>query len=97
VTSHAAGAGSGPGARTVWQSVYSPRLALTVALFAERDGKPTRVAGLTGEYPPAEHAALEAGEVWRLAGSPGTKGPAAEALPEAKGSTERGLGARPGR
>ncbi|MFG2346189.1 transglycosylase domain-containing protein [Streptomyces phaeochromogenes] len=93
VTSHAAGAGSGPGARTVWQSVYSPRLALTVALFAERGGKPARVAGLTGEYPPAEHAALEAGEVWRLAGSPGTEGPAAEALPRdgAKGRTGPGL------
>ncbi|MEU5345996.1 MULTISPECIES: transglycosylase domain-containing protein [unclassified Streptomyces] len=85
VTSHAAGAGSGPGARTVWQSVYSPRLALTVALFAERDGKPARVAGLTGEYAPAEYAAEEAAEVWRLAGSPGTEDPAPEASPEDKG------------
>ncbi|MGA5505007.1 transglycosylase domain-containing protein [Streptomyces umbrinus] len=104
VTSHAAGAGSGPGARTVWQSVYSPRLALTVALFAERGGKPVRVAGLTGEYPPAEHAALQAGEVWRLAGSPGTEGPAAEALPgadaksgaDAEARAEAGAGAKAG-
>ncbi|WP_221348453.1 transglycosylase domain-containing protein [Streptomyces beigongshangae] len=68
---HSAGAGSGPGTRTVWHSVYSPRLALTLALFAERGGKPARVAGLTGGLEPDEHAALEAGEVWRLAGSPG--------------------------
>jgi membrane peptidoglycan carboxypeptidase len=96
VTSHAAGAGSGPGARTVWQSVYSPRLALTVALFAERGGKPARVAGLTGEYPPAEHAALQAGEVWRLAGSPGTEGPAAEAWPGAKSEADAEAGAKAG-
>jgi membrane peptidoglycan carboxypeptidase len=73
LTSHSAGAGSGPGTRTVWHSVYSPRLALTVALFAERGGKPARVAGLTGTYPPDQHAALEATEVWRLAGSPGAQ------------------------
>lgn len=96
VTSHAAGAGSGPGARTVWQSVYSPRLALTVALFAERGGKPARVAGLTGEYPPAEHAALQAGEVWRLAGSPGTEGPAAEARAGARVGAESEAGAKDG-
>ncbi|MCX4907300.1 transglycosylase domain-containing protein [Streptomyces sp. NBC_00878] len=76
-TSHSAGAGSGPGARTVWQNVYSSRLALTVALFAERGGKPARVAGLTGAFPPAEHAALEAGELWQLAGSPGAGAPEA--------------------
>ncbi|WP_328495379.1 penicillin-binding protein [Streptomyces sp. NBC_00414] len=72
---HSAGAGSGPGARTVWQSVYSPRLALTLALFAERGGKPVRVAGLTGDSPPASYAALQADEVWRLAGSPGGRPP----------------------
>ncbi|MET9561421.1 transglycosylase domain-containing protein [Streptomyces tauricus] len=68
---HSAGAGSGPGTRTSWRSVYSPRLALTLALFAERGGKPVRVAGLTGDLPPDAYAALTANEVWRLAGSPG--------------------------
>ncbi|BCL29469.1 transglycosylase domain-containing protein [Streptomyces aurantiacus] len=68
---HSAGAGSGPGTRTVWQSMYSPRLALTLALFAERGGKPARVAGLTGTQQPASYAALEADDVWQLAGSPG--------------------------
>ncbi|MEU9184770.1 transglycosylase domain-containing protein [Streptomyces sp. NPDC048484] len=69
--SHSAGAGSGPGARTVWQSVYSPRLALTLALFAERGGKPARVAGLTGTLKPESYARLAANKVWQLAGSPG--------------------------
>ncbi|MFF3484999.1 transglycosylase domain-containing protein [Streptomyces sp. NPDC002701] len=69
--SHSAGAGSGPGTRTVWQSVYSPRLALTVALFAERGGRPARVAGLTGTQQPDTYAARQANDVWRLAGSPG--------------------------
>ncbi|MER6137271.1 transglycosylase domain-containing protein [Streptomyces sp. NPDC001815] len=73
--SHSAGAGSGPGARTVWQSVHSPRLALTLALFAERGGKPARVAGLTGALPPAEYAALGARDIWQLAGSPGGRPP----------------------
>ncbi|WP_413758112.1 transglycosylase domain-containing protein [Streptomyces sp. MMBL 11-3] len=75
--SHAAGAGSGPGARTVWQSVYSPRLALTLALFAERDGKPVRVAGLTGGQEPGTYAAQQADEVWQLAGAPGGSVPVA--------------------
>ncbi|MFS8200318.1 transglycosylase domain-containing protein [Streptomyces sp. CWNU-52B] len=77
VGGHAAGAGSGPGTRTVWQSVYSPRLALTLALFAEHDGKPARVAGLTGSQEPDAYAALEADDVWRLAGSPGAPVPEA--------------------
>ncbi|GHA21787.1 hypothetical protein GCM10010372_22200 [Streptomyces tauricus] len=72
---HSAGAGSGPGTRTSWRSVYSPRLALTLALFAERGGKPVRVAGLTGDLPPDAYAALTANEVWRLAGSPGGRTP----------------------
>ncbi|MBQ0847936.1 penicillin-binding protein [Streptomyces sp. BH-SS-21] len=72
---HSAGAGSGPGARTAWRSVYSPRLALTLALFAERGGKPVRVAGLTGSLPPDTYAALTADEVWNLAGSPGGRSP----------------------
>ncbi|MFD6289835.1 transglycosylase domain-containing protein [Streptomyces sp. NPDC060205] len=68
---HSAGAGSGPGARTAWRSVYSPRLALTLALFAERGGKPVRVAGLTGDLPPDAYARLTANEIWHLADSPG--------------------------
>ncbi|MFD0310446.1 transglycosylase domain-containing protein [Streptomyces sp. NPDC127119] len=72
---HSAGAGSGPGARTAWRSVYSSRLALTLALFAERGGKPVRVAGLTGDLPPDAYAAVTADEVWRLAGSPGGRTP----------------------
>lgn len=43
------GAGTGPGARTLWQSAYSPRLALTTALFAEHPatkGHPARSAHL---------------------------------------------------
>jgi membrane peptidoglycan carboxypeptidase len=68
LTGHSAGAGSGPGTRTAWHSLYSPQLALTVALFAEREGKPARVAGLTGTLQPDEYAGLEATDVWRLAG-----------------------------
>ncbi|MDQ1037598.1 membrane peptidoglycan carboxypeptidase [Streptomyces sp. V3I8] len=68
---HSAGAGSGPGTRTVWESVYSPELAVTLALFAERDGKPVRVTGLTGTQEPGTYAAQQLNEVWQLAGSPG--------------------------
>jgi len=84
--SHSAGAGSGPGTRTVWHSVYSPRLALTLALFAERGGRPARVSGLTGTLTPHAHAALEAGEVWRLAGSPGGAPPTVVEPTSAPGS-----------
>ncbi|MEU3793312.1 transglycosylase domain-containing protein [Streptomyces fructofermentans] len=70
-TAHTAGAGSGPGTRTVWQHLYSSRLALTVALFAERNGRPARVAGLTGRLGPAEYAVREASDLWRLTGVPG--------------------------
>ncbi|GHI06270.1 transglycosylase domain-containing protein [Streptomyces cellostaticus] len=43
------GAGTGPGTRTLWQSAYTPRLALTTAVFAEHPatrGHPARPAHL---------------------------------------------------
>ncbi|ANP48315.1 membrane peptidoglycan carboxypeptidase [Streptomyces griseochromogenes] len=43
------GAGTGPGTRTLWQSVYTPRLALTTAVFGEHPaakGRPARPAHL---------------------------------------------------
>ncbi len=43
------GAGTGPGTRTLWQSAYTPRLALTTAVFAEHPatkGRPARPAHL---------------------------------------------------
>ncbi|MGC5564922.1 transglycosylase domain-containing protein [Streptomyces sp. FR-108] len=72
---HSAGAGSGPGARTAWRSMYSPRLALTLALFAERGGKPVRVADLTGDLPPDTHATQTANQIWNLANTPAGQPP----------------------
>ncbi|MFF4040933.1 transglycosylase domain-containing protein [Streptomyces sp. NPDC001816] len=46
---YSGGAGTGPGTRTLWQSAYTPRLALTTALFAEHPatkGHPARPAHL---------------------------------------------------
>ncbi|MFD1668732.1 MULTISPECIES: transglycosylase domain-containing protein [Streptomyces] len=68
-----AGAGGGVARRTVWSVGYDSRLAVTVALFADRPGpkKGTTVpAHLPDEPSPTGYAEQLAGEVWEAASGP---------------------------
>ncbi|MGC3000879.1 transglycosylase domain-containing protein [Streptomyces sp. G35A] len=68
-----AGAGGGITRRTVWSTGYDPRLALTVALFADRPGakrNTTVPAQLPNDPPPAELAEGMAEEIWQSAREP---------------------------
>ncbi|MBK3638653.1 penicillin-binding protein, partial [Streptomyces sp. MBT97] len=65
-----AGAGAGSARRTVWSTGYDGRLALTVALFADKAGpkKGTTVpARLPNEPSPTEFAQKVADGIWRAA------------------------------
>ncbi|MFF4257654.1 transglycosylase domain-containing protein [Streptomyces sp. NPDC001663] len=76
------GAGGGITRRTVWTTGYDDRLALTVALFADRAGskKGTTVpAQLPNEPPPTEFAQTVAAGVWGAA----TKGDSSIRRPHA--------------
>jgi membrane peptidoglycan carboxypeptidase len=68
-----AGAGGGITRRTVWSTGYDPRLALTVALFADRPGakrNTTVPAQLPNDPPPTELAEGMAEEIWQSARKP---------------------------
>ncbi|MET7650541.1 transglycosylase domain-containing protein [Streptomyces sp. NPDC005486] len=72
-----AGAGGGITRRTVWTTGYDGRLALTVALFADRAGsrKGTTVpAQLPNEPSPTEFARRVAAGIWDAATKGGSKG-----------------------
>ncbi|MFJ9020980.1 transglycosylase domain-containing protein [Streptomyces sp. NPDC102259] len=74
-----AGAGGGITRRTVWTTGYDDRLALTVALFADRagSGKGTTVpAQLPNEPSPPEFAQSVAARIWDAATKDGSKGAA---------------------
>ncbi|MET9501701.1 transglycosylase domain-containing protein [Streptomyces sp. NPDC006622] len=74
-----AGAGGGTARRTVWATGYDGRLALTVALFADRagGGKGTTVpARLPNEPPPTEFAQRVASGLWAAVTKGGTPGKA---------------------
>ncbi|MFJ1808606.1 MULTISPECIES: transglycosylase domain-containing protein [unclassified Streptomyces] len=74
-----AGAGGGITRRTVWATGYDGRLALTVALFADRAGgrKGTTVpAQLPNEPSPTEFARRVAAGIWDAATKDGSKGDA---------------------
>ncbi|GAB7103267.1 hypothetical protein JCM4814A_15810 [Streptomyces phaeofaciens JCM 4814] len=74
-----AGAGGGITRRTVWATGYDRRLALTVALFADRagSGKGTSVpAQLPNEPSPTEFAQKVAAGVWEAATKDASKGAA---------------------
>ncbi|CAL9438305.1 transglycosylase domain-containing protein [Streptomyces sp. Tu 3180] len=65
-----AGAGGGITRRTVWSTGHDSRLALTVALFADRPGekKNTTVpAQLPNDPPPTDRAELLAARIWQVA------------------------------
>ncbi|MDQ0580850.1 membrane peptidoglycan carboxypeptidase [Streptomyces rishiriensis] len=77
-----AGAGGGITRRTVWSTGYDGRLALTVALFADRAGskKGTTVpAQLPNEPSPAEFARRVAARTWEAATKGGPKSAAENA------------------
>ncbi|MFJ8138460.1 transglycosylase domain-containing protein [Streptomyces sp. NPDC096013] len=72
-----AGAGGGITRRTVWSTGLDSRLALTVALFADRPGekKNTTVpAQLPNDPPPTDSAAETAAQIWQLAATGSKKG-----------------------
>ncbi|MDR6981252.1 membrane peptidoglycan carboxypeptidase [Streptomyces sp. 3330] len=84
-----AGAGGGITRRTVWTTGYDSRLALTVALFADRPGgkKGTTVpAQLPNEPSPTGFAETVASGIWDAA----TKGGAKSGAKSAAGSDGRG-------
>ncbi|MEV8594833.1 transglycosylase domain-containing protein [Streptomyces sp. NPDC052012] len=65
-----AGAGGGTTRRTVWATGFDPRMALTVAVFADRPGvrKDTTVPALLPDDPsPTGYAEHTAAYVWQLA------------------------------
>jgi hypothetical protein len=65
-----AGAGGGITRRTVWSTELDSRLALTVALFADRPGekKNTTVpAQLPNDPPPTASAEETTAQIWQLA------------------------------
>ncbi|MEW1644240.1 transglycosylase domain-containing protein [Streptomyces sp. NPDC091219] len=72
-----AGAGGGITRRTVWSTGMNSRLALTVALFADRPGKKkntTVPAQLPNDPPPTYSAAATAARIWQLATTGAKKG-----------------------
>ncbi|MEU8573704.1 transglycosylase domain-containing protein [Streptomyces asoensis] len=79
-----AGAGAGSARRTVWSTGYDGRLALTVALFADKAGpkKGTTVpARLPNEPSPTEFAQKVAAGIWRAATKVTPKGAAERGTP----------------
>ncbi|WP_262059455.1 transglycosylase domain-containing protein [Streptomyces sp. STR69] len=65
-----AGAGGGITRRTVWSTRLDPRLALTLALFADRPGEKkntTAPAQLPNDPPPAQSATETTAQIWQLA------------------------------
>ncbi|MGW0884262.1 transglycosylase domain-containing protein [Streptomyces sp. NPDC002671] len=80
------GAGGGTTRRTVWTTGYDSRLALTVALFADRAGsrKGTTVpAQLPNEPSPTEFARTVAAGIWGAATKGESKGGAGSGVEEA--------------
>ncbi|MFE0455178.1 transglycosylase domain-containing protein [Streptomyces sp. NPDC058914] len=81
-----AGAGGGITRRTVWSTGMDSRLALTVALFADRQGekKNTSVpAQLPNEPAPTETAEETATQIWRLATAEAKESPTQAPVAEA--------------